>query len=172
MKIQHSLFFLIFFFLLNCSSNIDPITGEKTIIEPNIEKRAREAADKGGGIFANFGKPGSATTYDFATSNVLWRATLKTLDFLPIINADYSGGIIIYDWYSENLNSNEQIKISVRFLNNEVKSESIQVSVHKKICKEEKCSTVTLNNSLPKEIKESILASAKILKIEAEKSKK
>jgi hypothetical protein len=102
----------------------------------------------------------------------LWRATIKTLDFLPLANADYSGGIIIYDWYSENLNSNEQIKISVRFLNNEVKSESVQVSVHKKICKEEKCSTVTLNNSLPKEIKESILASAKILKIEAEKSKK
>jgi hypothetical protein len=172
MKIRRFVIFFISLFLINCSSNIDPITGEKKIIEPNVDKRAREAADKGGGIFANFGKQGSTTTYDFATSNVLWRATLKTLDFLPIINADYSGGIIIYDWYSESLDSSEQIKVSVRFLNNEVKSESIQVSIFKKICKDEKCSTIRLSNSMPKDIKESILASAKILKIEEEKSKK
>ena len=157
-----------------CSSNKDPVSGENRNIEPNATERTKRFAEQGGGIFGDINKIGkkSEGTFEFASSNVLWRATIKTLDFLPLANADYSGGIIIYDWYSENLNSNEQIKISVRFLNNEVKSESVQVSVHKKICKEEKCSTVTLNNSLPKEIKESILASAKILKIEAEKSKK
>ena len=78
----------------------DPVSGEIENIEPSAAKRAEAAAAKGGGIFGdiNNAKKGS-TTFDFATSNVLWRATLKSLDFLPLANADYSVGILIYDWY-------------------------------------------------------------------------
>ena len=54
--------------------------------------------------------------FDFASSNYLWRATLDTIDFMPLVSANYSGGIIITDWYSENNNPNEAIKISIRFL--------------------------------------------------------
>ena len=94
-------------FMQNCSS-VDPVTGEKVLIEPNPDKRAREFADKGGGIFGNLGKIGANKTggvVDFESSNVLWKATLKTLDFLPLLNADYTGGVIVYDWYTETINS-------------------------------------------------------------------
>ena len=153
--------------IFSCSSKTDPVTGEKVIIDPNPNNKAREFADKGGGIFGSIGKDKSNTNYDFATSNILWRATLKSLDFIPMINADYSGGVIIYDWYSENINSKEQIKITVKFLSNELRSDSIEITSHKKICDENnKCSVSILKNGLSNEIKDKILSSARSIKIE------
>lgn len=166
------LIFLIF--LSGCSSKSDPTNNEKVIIEADPNKKAREYADKGGGIFGDINnKKSSSTTFEFASSNVLWRATLKSLEFLPLLNADYSGGIIIYDWYSDNLNSNEQIKITVKFLSNDLRSDSIQIIGHKKNCDiNNKCITIKLNNNLPEEIKEKILFTARAMKIEEAKNKK
>ena len=151
-------------FMQNCSS-VDPVTGEKVLIEPNPDKRAREFADKGGGIFGNLGKIGANKTggvVDFESSNVLWKATLKTLDFLPLLNADYTGGVIVYDWYTETINSKEQIKISVRFLNNELRSDSIKVTAHKKICEStDRCLNSIMNQKFSDDIKESIITSAR-----------
>lgn len=159
----------------SCSEKRNPVTGEIDNIEPNADKRARAYADKGGGIFGDINntKKGS-TTYEFSTSNVLWRATLKTLDFLPLVNADYSGGVIIYDWYSsDNKPSDEQIKISVRFLNNDVRSDSLQIISHKKICDRElKCITSKTEDKFSNEIKEQILNAARLLKIEETKKEK
>ena len=166
---------LVFFFLLSCSNlPRDPSTGEIINIEPNAAKRAKEYADRGGGIFGDINnRRGGSTTFDFASSNVLWRATLKSLDFLPLLNADYSGGIIIYDWYAQNNNSKEQIKISVQFLNNELRSDSIKITAHKKICETiERCTNSSVDNNFANSIKESIIASARNLKIEEAKKEK
>jgi hypothetical protein len=175
-KFNCYLILLISFFLLSCSGK-DPTTGEVVRIEPNPDKKAREFADKGGGIFGDInriGKSSGGGSFEFASSNVLWRATLKSLDFLPILNADYSGGIIIYDWYSQTNNPKEQIKISVQFLNNELRSDSIKITAHKKICETvERCSNSTLDQNFANSIKDSIIASARTLKIEeARKEKK
>ncbi len=163
------IFFL--FLLSNCAEKIDPTTGEKVRIEPNPQTKAKEFAEKGQGIFGDINnKKSSGTTFEFSTSNVLWRATLKSLDFLPLVNADYSGGIIVYDWYSSN-SSNEQIKISVRFLSNELRSESIEIISHKKTCDQNnKCITEKLNNSLPADIKDKILLAARTMRVEENKS--
>jgi hypothetical protein len=171
--IKNTLVIVVFFAVFGCSSKTDPTTGEKILIDPNPNNKAREFVEKGGGIFGNIGKDKSNTNYDFATSNILWRATIKSLDFMPMINADYSGGMIIYDWYSENINSNEQIKIQVRFLSSELRSESIQIIAHKKICAEnEKCKTSKADEKFSSQIKESILTSARILRIEEAKKEK
>ena len=165
--------FLIFF-SIGCAK-VDPVTGEKIIIEPNVDKRAAEYRDKGGGLFGDLNKIGKsgASSFEFASSNVLWRATLKSLDFLPLLNADYSGGVIIYDWYSQTNNPKEQIKITVQFLNNELRSDSVKIMVHKKICETtERCSNSTLDPNFASSIKDSILASARILKIEEAKKEK
>ena len=164
---------LVFFllFLSNCAEKVDPSTGEKIRIEPNPQIKAREFAEKGQGIFGDINnKKSSGNTFEFSTSNVLWRATLKSLDFLPLINADYSGGIIVYDWYSNN-SSNEQIKVSVRFLSNELRSDSIEIISHKKTCDQNnKCVTEKLNNNLPADIKDKILLAARTMRIEENKS--
>jgi hypothetical protein len=162
---------IIFFLIANCGiSEKDPVTGENRNIEPNAGERAKKAAQEGGGIFSNITNPRSSTTFEFTTSNVLWRATLKTLDFLPLTNADYSGGVIIYDWYSQNNNQDELIKISVQFLNNEIRSDSIKITAHKKICNNSgKCTNATVDQKFADTIKENIITSARSLKIEETK---
>jgi len=174
MKSNYLKVLIFFVFLTNCAQTTDPVTGEKIIIEPDPAKRARAFADKGGGIFGNINNlKGNSTTFEFATSNVLWRATLKSLDFLPLLNADYSGGVIIYDWYSQTNNPREQIKISVQFLDNELRSDSIKVVAHKKICETaERCSTSTLDQNFVNSVKDSIMTSARTLKIEEAKKEK
>jgi hypothetical protein len=153
-------------------AKVDPITGEKILIEPDTRKKSREFVDKGGGLFGDIGKNKSGGTFEFASSNVLWRATLKTLDFLPLANADYSGGIIIYDWYSDKTEK-ELIKISVRFLSNELRTSSVEVAGHKKICDDSgKCYTKKLEDKLSNEIKDSIIANARSLKVEDAKKDK
>jgi len=167
--------FTLFAFFINACAKIDPTTGEKVLIEPNPQKKAKDFADKGGGIFGDINnKKSSGTNFEFASSNILWRSTLKSLDFLPLVNADYSGGVIIYDWYSDQENDLEQIKVSIKFLSNELRSDSLQITVHKKTCEENtnKCKTVKLSNKLPDEIKEKILLTGRTLRIEEEKNKK
>ena len=167
--IRLSRIFFIILFVFNCAK-VDPVTGEKVLIDPNEKNRAREAANKDGGLLGDvFANKNKQTNFEFSTSNVLWRATLKNLDFLPLMNADYSGGIIIYDWYSDK-DDKQLIKVTVRFLSNELKSSSVVVSGHKKICNDVgKCFVEKLDNKFTNEIKESIITSARQIKIEDSK---
>ena len=159
--------------LLNHCAKSDPITGEKVLMETNERTRARDFVDKQGGVFGSIGQNKSGNNFEFASSNVLWRATLKSLDFLPLISADYSGGILIYDWYSQNNNSKEQVKISVQFLSNELKSDSVKVLAHKRICENsDKCSNSTIDQNFAASIKENIISNARNLKIEETKKDK
>jgi len=162
---------LVILALFGCKSSKDEEISQKPI-EPDPFKRAREAAQQGGGIF-NLDKKDQGTTVNFGTSNIMWRATLNTLGFLPLINADYNGGIIITDWYSDKLNSKESIKLTIKFLSNELRSDSIQVIAHKKSCiSSENCQVALLAENFSREIKDSIISNARILKIEEEKKKK
>ena len=104
----------------------------------------------------------------------MWRASLEILDFLPLSTVDYSGGMIITDWYSEN-NSEESIKISVRFLSNEVRSDNLKIIVHKKKCTNAtNCIISQLDNSeISNELITSIVkTAAKLEKEDKKKNKK
>ena len=101
----------------------------------NADERARQNLEQGKGVtFKDLTGGKKSTTYEFSTSNPLWRASLETIDFMPLATVDYSGGIIITDWYYDNNSSRESIKISLRFLSNDIRSESLKVIVHKKTC--------------------------------------
>jgi hypothetical protein len=161
-----------FIILLNNCAKVDPVTGEKVLIETDTRKKSREFVDKQGGLFGEIGKNKSGTNFEFTTSNVLWRATLKSLDFLPLTNVDYTGGVIIYDWYSVD-NSKEQIKISVQFLNNELRSDSVKIVAHKKTCdSSDRCSNSKIDQNFSDNIKEKIITAARLLKIEEIKKEK
>ena len=157
--------------LVSCSNRSDPITEKKEVLEPNVFERGKKAAEENP-IISLGGRKQKASDIEFSSSNVLWRATLKSLEFLPLSNTDYSGGIIVYDWYSQVNNPKEQIKISVQFLNNELRSESIKVTAHKKVCDStDRCSNSTLDQNFANSVKESIIATARTLKIEETKKK-
>ena len=117
-------------------------------------------------------KLGGTTSYEFASSNELWRATLDTIDFIPLTTANYSGGIIVTDWYTDNQNLNENIKITVRFLTNEIRSDALDVTVYKRTCiKVNSCRTSKIEGNINNEIKTSILKRAAAIKVEAESKK-
>jgi len=170
----HFLYFFtlsILVILSGCSQKLDPVTGKSEVFEPNAYERATKYARENPVFFGD--KEKKDNNFEFSTSNVLWRSTLKSLEFLPLMNADYSGGIIIYDWYSENDNPKEQVKISVQFLSNELRSDSIKITAHKKICdKTGLCSNSVLDQNFANSIKANILNSARALKIEEAKKEK
>ena len=98
--------------------------------------------------------------FQFSSSNEMWRATLDLLDFTPLSNVDYSGGIIITDWFSESSDQNP-IKITVRFLSNEIRADGLKIIIHKKICKKiNDCKIVKIDSTLGQEIKLAILKKA------------
>lgn len=166
---------LVLLLLISCSSNKGPVSDKNDDYwDPNLKNKIEKTRNEGEGIFGNIGKKDTNTSVDFAKSNVLWKSTLKSLEFLPLINADYSGGIIIYDWYSITEKPKEQIKVTVQFLDNELRTESIKVIAHKKICENiNNCSNSLVDEDFSNSIKSSIISSARILKIEeAKKDKK
>ena len=87
--------------------------------------------------------------FEFASSNPMWRASLNLLDFAPFSNVDYSGGIIITDWFSNESVENESLKITVKFLSNEIRADGINVIIHKKKCNNEgNCSVSKIESTL------------------------
>ena len=127
---------------------------------PINEKDKREKnIDEGRGI--NLFKGKKSGQFDFATSNEMWRATIEILDFVPLANVDYGGGIIITDWYSESNDGRESIKISIQFLSNEIRVDGLKVQIFNKKCNvEQTCKTEKIKSELNNEIKLAILKKA------------
>tara|TARA_B100000989_G_scaffold54744_1_gene36777 strand:+ start:34 stop:585 length:552 start_codon:yes stop_codon:yes gene_type:complete len=110
--------------------------------------------------------------FDFASSNELWRASLDVIDFMPLSSVNYSGGIIITDWYSSDQNQNESIKISIRFLTNEIRSDSLDIKVFNKKCISTiNCKIRQSDGVISKELKRKILKTATLYKEEKKKKK-
>ena len=143
-------------------------------VSPNSKERVKKNLEEGKGI--SLGKMldgGSGTSYQFASSNPMWRATLEILDFLPLANVDYSGGIITTDWYSEGTSLDESIKITVRFLTNEIRSDGIRIIVHKKRCDiQQQCRIKKISSTLEQELQVAILKKAVLFEKEFNKGKK
>ena len=143
-------------------------------VSPNSKERVKKNLEEGKGMSIGkiFGGDGG-TSYQFASSNPMWRATLEILDFLPLANVDYSGGIITTDWYNEGTAADESIKITVRFLTNEIRSDGIRIIVHKKRCNiQQKCTVKKISSALEQELQLAILKKAVLFEKEFKKGKK
>ena len=137
----------------------------------SVDERVKKNIQEGRGI--RFGKGATrGGDFDFASSNPLWRASLEIIDFMPLSTVDYSGGVIITDWYSDGSNSKESIKITIRFLSNEVRSDSIKIIVHNKKCNiNENCGINEIDTKLKFELQKSILTKAANLDLEKKDKK-
>jgi len=157
------LFFCIIIFFQSCGAFKFERADVKDSPINDAEKRERNIKE-GRGVTLP-GSKGKSGTFDFATSNEMWRATIEVLDFVPLTTADYGGGIIITDWYSDNLDSQESIKIMVNFLSNEIRADGLEVKIYKKICNEKfTCNTQLMASELNNEIKLAVLKKAAQLK--------
>ena len=132
----------------------------------NVNERVKKNIEEGRGIRFGKGK-GQGGTFDFASSNELWRASIEVLDFVPFTNASYSGGILITEWFDGNSTeqNNRNLKITVRFLTNEIRSDALDISIHEKICVSNSfdCSVSKIESKLENDIKIAILKRAAFL---------
>jgi hypothetical protein len=169
---KHSYLILLFtFFFLLPSCGGKKVDASK--VPSNALERAKKNVEGGRGIsLGNVLKKNKNTNYEFSTSNPMWRASLDTLDFLPLAVVDYSGGMIITDWYGNEDNSNESLKITLRFLSNQIRTDSLKVIVHQKKCAAStNCSIKILNSRIREELLTTIIRKAALLNA-APKSKK
>ena len=163
----HFIIFICLLGLTGCGKNFFKRADVKDV-PINVEERVQKNLEQGKGIrFGKFGKS-SGGTFDFASSNELWRATVDTLDFVPLINASYSGGIIITDWFnggSNNNDNNRDLKITVKFLSNDIRSDALDVDVHERICNAQKinCTVSLIDSKISNDIKIAILKKAAFL---------
>ena len=168
-----SIFFLLtaLIFLSSCEAlKYRPVDAKEYPPEP--EKRVKKNLEEGKGfrLFGDDDKKGG--NFEFASSNPLWRAALETIDFLPLMSANYSGGIIISDWYSANSN-NESIKITIRFLSNEIRADALEIKLFSKKCGiQSNCKITENNGKIVKDIKKKILKEAAIYEKELTKKNK
>ena len=137
----------------------------KLRVEKNLEEgrgfRVNDAFKSTGGVF------------EFASSNELWRASLDIIDFMPLTSVNYSGGIIITDWYSTDQSSNESIKISIRFLSNEIRADALDIKVFNKKClTQTNCVISEKSGNITIELKQKILKTAAIYEKEKKNKKK
>jgi hypothetical protein len=155
-----------------CGGKIPGIPGADARKFPaDPKERVKKNLEEGRGFTLNeaFGKATKGGVFDFASSNELWRASLDVIDFMPLSSVNYSGGIIITDWYLDENNPNESIKISIRFLTNEIRSDALDVKVFTRKCLNNSlnCKIIETNKILVTEIKKEILKKAAIYEKEA-----
>ena len=163
---------LILNLLSSCGTGIwDPADARK--VPANVNDRVKKNLEEGRGFSIGKAMSQGSTSYQFASSNPMWRASLDILDFLPLANVDYSGGIITTDWYNEGTAADESIKITIRFLTNEVRSDGIRIVVHKRRCNaQQKCVVKKISSALEQELRVAILKKAVVFEKELKKNKK
>ena len=146
-----------------CNGKFPGADARKVSADP--KERVKKNLEEGRGFTLNktFGNMNNGGTFDFASSNELWRASLDIIDFMPLASVNYSGGIIITDWYSDGI-SNESIKISIRFLTNEIRSDALEIKIFTRRCGDNSvnCKIIETDKVLITELKKQILKKAAV----------
>jgi len=165
-----AVYFLILQTLVSCGI-YRPVDAQK--YPPQPELRVKNNIEEGRGIKLFKSGENSGGKFEFANANPLWRASLDTLDFMPLLSVDYGGGVIITDWYGEE-NDNDAIKISIQFLSNEVRSDALNIKVFKKKCINlSNCKIIQSQSNIDQELRMAILKRAAQYKVnDVEKNRK
>ncbi len=157
-------FKVIYILLILLGINLTSCGTGKRDISPDPRERVKKNLEEGRGFRLDeaFSKKSSGD-FEFASSNELWRASLDTIDFMPLASANYSGGLIITDWYTSGNNTDESIKITIRFLTNEIRSDALDIKIFYKICKQgTNCKISEKTSNLSAELIKKILSKATV----------
>ena len=167
LKLRIIVFFILGVLMLSACKTIENLPGgDARENPPDPRERVKKNLEEGRGFrLDNLGNSGKGGDFMFASANELWRASLDVLDFMPLASVNYGGGIIITDWYSEGDNIDESLKISIRFLTNEVRADALDIKVFYKKCNQvANCKISQKTGPLSAELKKQILSKATIYK--------
>ena len=172
-KIIGQIIVLSIFLTISACGIYKPVDARK--VPPNVKDRVEKNLAEGRGfrLFDSERNIMGGGAFQFANSNELWKASLDVIDFMPLSSVNYSGGIIITDWYSDNKNPNESIKISIRFLTNEIRSDALEIKIFSRKCDDNSfnCKFTDSSQNLVAELQREILKKAAIYKDEEKKKK-
>ena len=174
-KISKILIFITLFGFLQfgCNGKLPGADARKYPADPKL--RVQKNLEEGRGFRLNnvLNSAQKGGVFEFASSNELWRASLDVIDFMPLSSVNYSGGIIITDWYSNEQSQNKSIKITIRFLTNEIRSDALNIKVFTRKCKESliNCKYIESNKPLVAELKKEILKRATKFQLEDKEKK-
>jgi hypothetical protein len=153
-------------FLIACNGKLPGADARKYPDDPKLRVKKNLEEGRGFRLSESFSKSRGGV-FEFASSNELWRASLDIIDFMPLVSVNYSGGIIITDWYSTDQTSNESIKISIRFLTNEIRSDALDIKVFNKKClTQTNCVISEKKGTINNELKTKILKTAALYETE------
>ena len=167
--------FLICLMLNSCGDGFKlPKPGDARTMEMEGQARARKNVEEGRGVSLKGLVGNRKTNYEFSTTNPLWRATFDVIDFMPLVTVDYSGGMIVTDWYTDANTSNDSLKFTIRFLSNEIRADSLRIIIHKKTCKiQANCIVRKIDsNKLQNAIRSDIIKKAALLDADLKNPKK
>ena len=171
MKIRFFIILISFIYMASCSGGKIPGADARKI-SPNPKDRVQKNLEEGRGFRLLGNNKKNSGEFDFASSNELWRASLDTLEFMPLALANYSGGIIVTDWYSDGGN-NESVKISIRFLSNEIRSDALAIKVFYKNCSiDQSCKITDRSSALSIDLTKKILGKAAVYEKENQSKNK
>ncbi len=171
MKIRFLIILISFIYMASCSGGKIPGADARKI-SPNPKDRVQKNLEEGRGFRLLGNNKKNSGEFDFASSNELWRASLDTLEFMPLALANYSGGIIVTDWYSDGGN-NESVKISIRFLSNEIRSDALAIKVFYKNCSiDQSCKITDRSSALSIDLTKKILGKAAVYEKENQSKNK
>ena len=161
-------------FLYGSCGKIGGVDAKKFPADPKLRVKQNLEEGRGFKLDNMLKKNSKGGVFEFASSNELWRASLDVIDFMPLASVNYSGGIIITDWYTNERIQNESIKITIRFLTNEIRSDALNIKIFTRKCKESliNCKYIQSNKSLVTELKKEILKRATKFQIEDKEKKK
>ena len=168
-NLRITFFLFIALITLNSCKSIENLPGgDARKNPPDPKARVKKNLEEGKGFRLDDALKGGSQKggdFMFASANELWRASLDTLDFMPLSSVNYSGGIIVTDWYTDSNNLDESVKISIRFLTNEVRADALDIKIFYKKCNQElNCKISQKTGTLSAELKKSILSKATVYK--------
>ena len=153
-----TIYFIVFQTLVSCGI-YRPVDAKKYPPQPELRVKKNKEEGRGFTLMSGFER-GKGGKFEFANANPLWRASLDVIDFMPLLSVDYGGGIIITDWYGEE-NTNDEIKITIQFLSNEVRSDALSIKVFKKKCTNlSNCKVIQSQSNIDQELRVAILKRA------------
>ena len=153
-----TVYFIVFQTLVSCGI-YRPVDAKKYPPQPELRVKKNKEEGRGFTLMSGFER-GKGGKFEFANANPLWRASLDIIDFMPLLSVDYGGGIIITDWYGEE-NTNDEIKITIQFLSNEVRSDALSIKVFKKKCTNlSNCKVIQSQSNIDQELRVAILKRA------------
>jgi len=104
-------------------------------------------------------------------NSYLWRASLEALSFMPLLQTDSNGGVIVTDWYANPNNPNERMKVSVAILDQDLRADALRVAASRQVMQNGVWAEVPVQAATVQKLEDVILTRARDLRRQASAGK-